>query len=294
MAGKISSPLFVEDLTNRKIQIPKDKELIAIHDELVNTNPEYFTSEIEADPDWVKDVGLSPMFYFRWKKPTDLSLRGCEGAFRILEDPRMMKYMHLLSFAGITKDDIELILNAKYNISYETEDFQAYFQFFANYDGWTYTDKELFSDQIVDLELRKQYKLALKEDRAQLIWEIGLGTDPDLSVPDLLHDMFNDSYRYFKRFQKNRPDDAQKYASLAVKISDRLEGIKDKDADAQSLISQLKITLSNQESRPDPKQQIINISELHIELPPPTNESIPNLDALMNQDGPVKNIESDD
>jgi hypothetical protein len=285
MAGKISSPMLVDDLNTRKIQIPHDKELITIYEELTRTNPEYFTTEgVEPDPDWLKDFGLSPLYYYRWKKPTDLSLKGCEGAYKMLEDPRMMKFMHLLTFSGIPKDDIELILNAKYNISYETDDFKTVFQYFTNYDGWTYPDKEIYSDQILDLDLRRQYKMALTQDRGQLLWEIGLGVDPDMSVGDLLQDMLNDSYRFFKRLQKNRPEEARDYASLAVKISDRIVGMKDKESDSHDLISQLKITLTNQESKPDPKQSIVNFTELNIDLPAPTREVIPNLSAIMEQD----------
>lgn len=289
IAGKVSSPILVEDLTNHKIQIPKDKELIAIYEDLVKTNPEYFTTDgAEPDPDWLKDFGLSPMFYYRWKKPTDLSLKGCDGVFKMMEDPNVMRYIHLLAFSGVAKDDIELILNARYNISYESEYFQMAFQYFCNYDDWTYADKELYSDGIVDVDLRKHYKEALHEDRGQLLWDIGLGTDPKMSIEEALKDMFNDAYRFFKRFQKNRAAEARDYAALAVKISDRVEGIKSKEETAQDLISQLQIKLSNQESRPDPKQKIINLTELNIELPTPTKESIPDLTTLMLQeDKPV-------
>jgi hypothetical protein len=296
IAGRISPVLFADDLSMHKIALPSEKIILAIHDELVASNPEYFSQDVEPDPDWLKDTGLSPMFYYRWKKPTDASIRGCDGAFRMLGDPRMLKYMHLLSFAGITQEDIELILNSKYNISYEPEDFQVFFKYFANYTGWSYNDKELYSDSITDPDMRKQFKTAIKGERAQLIWELGLGADPNLSFGELLQDMFTDSYFFFKKNLKLRPDDAQKFAALAVKISDRLEGIKDKESDAQDFISQLKINLTNQESRPDNdrKQTIVNASDMNIEIPTPTSQSIPNLEDIMVHDGAVKSMENPD
>lgn len=285
IAGRISSALFIDDLQTRKIPIPKEKDILELRDELVSSNPEYFSNPaVEADPDWLKSWGLSPLFYFRFQKPTDVSLKGCEGAYRMMEDPRMMKYMNLLAFAGASQEDIEIILNSKYNISYETEDFTMFLRYFANYEGWTFNDKELYSDALSDPDQRKLYKLAIKGDRAQLVWELGLGSDPTLSMDDLLRDMFTDSYFYFKKNVKLRPDDAQKFAGLAVKISDRLESMQDKKQSSQDLIGELKVKLQNKNTLDDPKQTIINIGDLHVELPPPTTESISDLTALMNED----------
>jgi len=112
---------------------------------------------------------------------------------------------------------------------------------------------------------------------------MGLGPDPTLSMDDLLRDMFTDSYFYFKKNVKLRPDDAQKFAGLAVKISDRLDSLNGKKEGTQDLISELRIRLVNKETKEDPKQKIVNIADLHVELPPSTNEAIPNLEALMNE-----------
>ena len=290
MAGRISSALFVDDLQTRKIAIPKERDILDLRNELVDSNPDYFASaDAEADPDWLQGWGLSPMFYFRFQKPTNLSLKGCEGAYRMLQDPRMSKFMSLLSFGGVTQEDLEIILNARYNISFESEDYTMYLRYFSNYSDWTFADKELFSDSITDVDLRKLYKLALKGDRAQLVWELGLGSDPTLSMDDLLRDMFTDSYFFFKKNVKLRPDDAQKFAGLAVKISDRLESMQDKKQSSQDLISELKVKLQNKNTLADPKQTIINIGDINVELPQQTTEAISDLQALMQED--IKNFE---
>jgi len=285
LVGRISSALFVDDLQTRKILIPRDKDILEIRDELVSSNPEFFTNgELEADPDWLKAWDLSPMYYYRFQRPTDLSLKGCDGAFRMLTDPRMAKYMNILSFAGVTQEDMEIILNSKYNISFESEDFTMFLRYFSNYEGWTFSDKELYSDALSDPDIRKLYKLAIKGDRSQLIWEMGLGSDPTLSMDDLLRDMFTDSYFYFKKNVKLRPDDAQKFAGLAVKISDRLESMSDRKQGSQDLISELKVKLQNKNTLEDPKQTIINIGDIHVELPKPTTEAISDLQSLMQED----------
>ena len=290
ITGRINSALFVDDLQQHKIVLPKEKDILFIRDEIISTNPGYFSTtpsseneEMLPDHDWLEEHHLSPMYYYRFQKPTNYSLKGCEQSFRMLSDPRMVKYMHLLSFAGVTQEDIEIILNSKYNISFESEDFTMFLRYFANYEGWVFSDKELYSDTITDADLRKLYKTALKGDRSALIWEMGLGPDPTLSMDDLLRDMFTDSYFYFKKNVKLRPDDAQKFAGLAVKISDRLDSLNGKKEGTQDLISELRIRLVNKETKEDPKQKIVNIADLHVELPPSTNEAIPNLEALMNE-----------
>lgn len=195
IAGKFNSSLVVDDLEMRKIHIPTN-DMVAIRDEIVKSNPLYFRDQANTDPEpeWIESVGLSPMFYYRFKKQTDVSLQGVEGAFAMLEDPRMVKYVTCLALAGIDQTDMELILNAKYNISFEPTDFEIFLKYFANFVGWTYTDKELFINSLTDPNMKSLYKLALTGERAQLIWELGLGTDPSISFDDLLKDMLTDSY----------------------------------------------------------------------------------------------------
>lgn len=280
----MNASLFVDDLTTHSIPIPRDKdEVLKLREELIASNPQYFgDGNEEADHDWLNSMGLSPMFYYRFSKPAEESIKGCAGAFQMLQDPRMVKFMHALALAGIPLDDIELILNAKYSISYESDDYAMFLKYFANYDNWTYTDKQIYCDEIQDLDLKKIYKTALKGERAKLIWELGLGTDPSLTFDDLLADMFTDSYFYFKKNMAYRADEAQKFAQLAVRISDRLQSLKDKDKDSQSLLSELKFKLDDKSTtkRRDDKPLVIDMNEIDVEMPRSTDESIVDLDKL--------------
>lgn len=284
MAGRLSSSLFVDELERCRIPLPAQADILELRDELIASNPAYFANpEEEADPDWITQMGLAPLFYYRFQKPTDGSLKGCEGAFRMLEDPRMTKYMHLLAFSGMSLEDIELLLNSKYNISFETDDFTIFHKFFANYDDWKFLDKELYVDSIQDPDTKSLFHKAIKGERAQLIWELGLGADPGLSMDDLLRDMFTDSYFYFKKNVKRFPEDAQKFAGLAVKISDRLESMQGKKDKAEDLITSLKIDLKTR-STVDSAQKIVNLADMHLEVPKPTSESIADLTTLMEED----------
>ena len=285
IAGKFNASMVVDDLEAKKIRIPTN-EMLAIRDELLRSNPQYFQDQTNTTPDdeWLEQTELSPMFYYRFKRQTDKSLQGLTGAFAMLEDPRMVKYINCLALSGVDQTDLELILNAKYNISFEPFDFAMFLKYFANYEGWTYTDKELFIGNYPDPTTKAAYKLALTGDRAQLIWELGLGTDPSISFDDLLRDMLTDSYFYFKKKLKLNPEEAQKFEALAVKIADRLDKSKGEGQEAQDLLSELKIKLTTTDttkktSDDTPK----DINDLDVELPTSTDLVVPNIEALMNE-----------
>lgn len=284
IVGKFNSAFVVDDLNSKKIRIPTD-EMLSIRDEIVKSNPQYFQDQANTNPDdeWLERTELSPMYYYRFKKSTDKSLQGIQGAFAMLEDPRMVKYIHTLTLSGVDQTDLELILNAKYNISFEPHDFEMFLKYFANYTGWTYTDKELFISSIQDSNLKSIYKLALTGDRAQLIWELGLGTDPSVSFDDLLRDMLTDSYFYFKKKLKLNPEDAQKFATLAVKIADRLDKSKSEEQESQDILSEFKIKLRNSDTSKKDNDVPKDINELDVELPTQTDLVIPNIESLMSE-----------
>jgi hypothetical protein len=280
----MNSSLVVDDLQSRRIAITSGMK--QIYSELVTANPAYFQKDNITPPEqeWLDSLGISTMYYYRFKKQTDISLQGCEGAFKMLEDPKMVRYVNALALAGINHTDIELILNAKYNISYESPDFETFLEYFANYDGWSYSDKELYiNNDVTDPELKSIYKGALKGERALLIWELGLGTDPSASFDDMLQDMFTDSYFYFKKKLKFAPDDAQKFAQLAIKLADRMDQIQDKTREQTDLFSELKFKLDEDSTGTKDKKStsVVDISEMDVVIPERTEGKITDLSALM-------------
>ena len=289
IVGRMSATLVVDDIQSRRIAItPGMKQ---IYSQLVTENPAYFQKDNieEPDPAWLESLGIAAMYAYRFKKATDVSIMGCGGSFKMLEDPKMVRYINALGLAGINRTDIELILNAKYNISYESPDFDMFIEYFANYDGWSYGDKEMYiNNEVANPELKAILKEALTGERARLIWELGLGTDPSASFDDMLQDMFTDSYFYFKKKLKFSPDDAQKFAQLSIKLADRMDQIKDKTREQTDLFSELKFKL-DEESTGKRSTQVIDISEMDVVLPERTEGKIMNLDALMN--GDPKNVD---
>ena len=297
IVGKNNAALIVDELQMRKIPIPSI-EMKAIYNEVVKSCPipNFFHEDCKVDPptEWLENLGISAMYAYRFNKPATDSIKGCKGAFDMLEDPKMVKYIHALCLSGVDKDDIELILNAKYNISFETPDFEKFMTYFANYDGWSYTDKEMFVNQVLDQDLKKVYRNALTKDRTTLIWELGLGTDPDASFDDMLKDMFTDTYFYFKRTAQFKPEDAVKFATLATKLSDRMDAIRDRDTEQKDLYTELKIKLENEDTTKTAKGKertiVVDINDMDIEIPEHTETKIQNLEAMMGTEDKMRNV----
>lgn len=289
IAGRLNASLVIDELQTRRITPPL-ADLKALYDEIVDTNPTYFTDfDIPVDPDWIESLDLGPLFFHRFKIHSPKSLSGCPGAMKILEDPRLVRYILVLCMAGIPRDDLELILNARYDISYDSPDFDVYLKFFANFEGWTYTDKQKYITTVTDKELRYFLQTALTAPRAQVIWELGLGTDPSASFDSMLQDMFTDSYYFFKKKVNHTPDDAQKFAALAIKISDRLESLNDKQREQENIFADLKMKLVEEDTKSATTSKVIDAADLDIEIPEQTTNSIKNLEALMNTDG-IENV----
>lgn len=291
IVGRTNASLVIDDLQSHRIPVPTN-DMKALFDEVANSNPNYFKdASLTPEDEWLESLAIAPMYYYRFKKASDISLQGCEGAFKMLDDPKLVKHIHTLAIAGVPKDDIELILNSKYDISYETPDFTIFLHYFANYEGWTRTDKELYINTLQDQDLKKQYKMAITEPRNRMIWEIGLGTDPNASFDDMLKDMFTDSYFYFKKNLKFNADDAQKFAALAVKLSDRMASLDETKKEQTDIFAEMKFKLVNEDTQESDKRNVAvkDISEMDVEIPERTENKIQNLDALMNNEG-MKNV----
>jgi hypothetical protein len=282
IVGRNNSSLIIDELQIHNIPIPVN-DMKAIYENVVKSNPKYFQDEtLPYEEEWIESLKISPMFYYRFKKPTEVSLAGCAGAFKILEDPKVTKYIHALLLNGVPKDDIELIINARYNIAYDTPDFEVYIHNFANYDNWTYQDKELFVASIQDPDQKKTYKKAISQDRSELIWELGLGSDPKASFEEMLKDMFTDSYFYFKKNLKYSTEDSHKFAALAVKLADRMDQMEDKKKEEMDIFKELQFKLQTESTKKSKSKEIIDRNDMDVEVPERSDKIIPDLSKLMN------------
>jgi hypothetical protein len=177
----------------------------------------------DADIDWLVETNLSPMFghYFKIEVP---STTGIQGAFNLLDDPLMFRLVTALAITGITDEDIELLVNGKYNQHYGSEDITEFLNYFFNLKKWTRVQKAHWIKAAAPPEFSKYYKIALKGDKDYLIWK--LGAAPDKSFEQMLAEMSTDAYYNFKEQSRTNPETAQKWGGLAVKLIEKLDKVK--------------------------------------------------------------------
>ena len=277
IVGGMSPEMVVSECQRLNIEPPLN-ELEDILNEVLATIPNI------KDPDEYALIALeiAPMYCYRFNKPapSEISLAGCEEALKMTEDPQLKKIIIGLSLAGINPNDIELLINGRYHVTHEQPDFQNYIKYFANFEEWSYADKEAYVEKLKDAEFKNILrKAALKGDRHYLVWKLGLGTDPHMSMEQIFTDMMADSYFTFKENIKLRPEDAQKFAQLAIRLSDRLDQTKSKEKESHNLLDELKIKLEVETT--DKKENVVDLKDISIILPKRAggNQSI-NLEGL--------------
>ncbi len=262
IAGGMTPQMVLDELNHLNIEPPLN-DMAAIVDELREVVPDLKSfDEITLDA-----LHLSPMYYYRFQKPTpsQVSIQGCEESFTILSDPRLRRIIQALALAGINPMDIELLINGRYEVTHDSPDFQMFLQYFCNFEEWGYVDREFFIESVKDAEFKSVLrKTVLKGDRHYLVWKLGLGTDPHMSLEQIFTDMLSDSYFTFKENIRLRPDDAQKFAQLAIRLADRLDASDSRKKETHNLLDELKIKLVVENTTTN---QIADVKDVNVELP---------------------------
>ena len=240
VVGKLSLAEIETKLTESRLSFPS-KGLSIIWKRFSAEQPAYFEGKEELDTAWLADWDIEKMYGHVFEVHTPEGTEGIVGAFNVLNDPLMYRLITSLALAGITEEDIELIVNGKYNIHYSSEDIKAFLHYFFNVDSWNLNQKKEYVSTVKDNSLLKFYRLALKGDKDYLVWK--LGAAPDKSFNSMLRDMMVDSYYNFKERAKIDPDTAQKWGALAVKLTDRLERLEKETGDKQDLFEAIQFQI---------------------------------------------------
>ena len=225
-----------------------------VHNMLAQVNPDYILKN-QPDPNWLMELRIDKMVSYIRKLEMPNGIIGIEGAFRILEDPLMYRLVTSLALAKITDEDIELIVNGKYNINYTSEDITEFLHYFFNVKPWSLTDKVQFVESTENNDLRKFYKIALKESKDYLVWK--LGAAPNKSFDSMLRDIMTDSYYNFKEQSKVNTDIAQKWGALALKTVEKLEKFDRDTKDKKDVFKEITFMLNKtKEGRKEEKEDL--------------------------------------
>ena len=245
LIGRMFPTKIANELENiLGVTLPPKDSMNIIAKELKDSNTEYFKDkEVSPDLSWLDDRGVIKMYGYKFNVHVG-DISGIDGAFKLLNDRQMYRLMTSLALANVTPEDIELIINGKYDIEYSSEDVDAFLFYFFNVYDWTYKEKVDFVNKVEDKNLQHFYKVALQGDKAYLMWKLGVA--PNKSFDNMLRDMFVDSYYNFKEYSSRNPDSAQKWGTLAIRVSERLDKIEKEDKDKQDLYDDVKFILKSE------------------------------------------------
>ncbi|MBT7929432.1 hypothetical protein HN682_05920 [Candidatus Peregrinibacteria bacterium] len=227
VVGRMSADSIHDNLITLGLEFPIPG-IQQVYDYFYKKQAKYFTTSTEEiSPDWLKRWDIERMYGHMFNFPVD-TVEGIKGSLAIMNDSLMYRLITSMALANITDEDIELIVNGKYNMQYSSDDVQCFLKYFFNVAEWGIQEKREYVNQTKDPGLKRFYKIALDGDKDYLLWK--LGAAPEKSFDTMLKDMMTDSYYNFKERAKSDPDLAQKWGSLAVKLTDRLDKL-DKDTD---------------------------------------------------------------
>lgn len=233
------------------------KEYKALWDDMYKTAAEYYDDpESNALPDeqWLRDLDIIELYAYKYDFPLFTSQERnyintiMPGTIEILNDPLMRRAIQALSIAGnVPVEDIELIINGKYDITYISDNFSMFLKYFFDIHNWTLAQKR---DYVKNLHVSQNifkaiYMIALKHDKSFLLWKLGLA--PDKSFDQMLRDIGNDCYYNFKEKQATDPDTALKWGTLMNKVIERLDKVEKDTEDKTTLFQSITFQLNQEE-----------------------------------------------
>jgi len=220
------------------------REAVAqVYSKISTLAPEYFKGvNTIPEPEWLRELNIITLVAKELKLQVSENTVGLAGAFEILKDQNMYEIMTSLALAKVNDEDIELIINGKYNIHYSHEDIKDFLHYFFNVENWSLSQKKEYVNVVKEPRLKKFYNLALDGDKDYLIWKLGIA--PDKSFDQMIRDMGTDAYYNFKEQMRAHPEEAQKWGQLVIRLSDRLDRIEKDTEEKRDLFSQITFVLS--------------------------------------------------
>lgn len=233
--GRLSVPLS-KDITEQMI--------LDMYGALAKSAGTYLTAMHELpDIEMLRRFKVVKMVAKHFNLEIEEGFAGLEGANNIVYDKEMYLIVTALAMAKVTDEDIELIVNGKYNIHYSKDDIKEFLHYYFNISSWSLQEKKQYLNYITDPKLLKAYKLAIEGDKDYLLWKLGIA--PEKSFDSMLHDMMTDSYYFFKEKAQDSPEEAQKWGALALKITDKIEQIEDDRSSKRSLFEEIQFVIDS-------------------------------------------------
>lgn len=229
------TPNIAQDL--EKWELPINPQAVnELYTILRKLNPKYFDgSEEVPNIPLIKKLSIEKLLahYFDFDYLTD-DLDGVSDSFELLDNLETRKIITSLIMAKVPIDEIESIVNGKFEKGFNPQGFRLFEDYFFNLEGFSRKERsELDKTFAQDSDTKRNYKIALKSDKNLLLWKLGL--NPNKSMEEMLKEMFADSFYIFKEKQSYDLEGATKLGALAIRIAERLDRMKVFDDNAANL-----------------------------------------------------------
>lgn len=289
IAHKLTFTEVSEELEKALLPPLASQDFKHILDDLYKSAADYFdsTNPKEFPPtELLRNNDILELFVFLYEMPiSDINEiqhihTSVPGALRILNDPQMRRAIQALSIAGnVPEEDIELIINGKYDITYISENFTLFMKYFFDIKDWSLAQKQDYVKKLHPSQraFKEAYVYALQGDKNFLLWKLGLA--PDKSFDQMLRDIMVDCYYNFKEQTGSNADSALKWGTLMAKVSDRLDKMEKEDEQKQTLYQQITFQL-NQDKAYDKILSAKERQKKNIELPTLDTSQIPDISTL--------------
>jgi len=245
---------IMEDIHNLKVPLSDVftfENLQQVYNSLKKEDKEnYFSSDASyPSPEWLRDLGVIKFVAYDKKLEIPEGVFGIKGALELLKDPQMYMIISSIAMANASEEDIELIINEKYNIHYTLDDIKEFIRYFFNVYDWTLSEKRDYIQCVNDQTLVKYYNLALEGDKDYLFWKLGIA--PDKPFDQMLRSMMLDAFYNFKEKMKLDPELAQKWGNLSLRITDRMERLDRETKEQKNLFDEIQFVLSGKKENLD-------------------------------------------
>lgn len=261
---------LVDYLREHEFSIPSNIGTLCknLNVKLHKQNREYFDNPNPAEPpsSWLADMGIYGLYHKMYGTPFEPEYRdqiaGFDGALRILEDPKMRRAVQAMALADIDDDDIELMLNARYDITYAPNDIKFFLEHYFNVDGLRTPERKELVDAESNPEFKNMYLIAMRGDKSYLLWKLGLA--PTKTYSEMMQEMMNDAFYMFKEKSRTgrQSEEAYRWSQLALKIAEKLDKHEKEEDDANNLFKGLDFGLKTQEV-----PRILSMDELGEDAP---------------------------
>jgi len=253
VVGRLTDDQILDKLKDLNLSFP-EKYIPIVRQHFRDLQPEYFTDlTVPVEVSWLVEWDIDKMYSYIFKIPVPNGTAGIAGAFEIMSDQNMHRVITSLAMAKITDEDIELIVNGKYNIHYVSEDIEEFLHYFFNIEDWSIGDRKKYISSLTkegEKKLKFFYKFALEEEKDFLIWKLGAASTKSFQA--MMQDMAVDSYYNFKEHSRIDSEVAQKWAGVAIKLADKFNTYEKENRDTKKMFLddiQFKITDKRQEDR---------------------------------------------